>query len=250
MIKMNFRNAQFDYKPFPICYIPNFFDSETYRDLSGSYPDLSMFHKIHRGEKYSLSETNNKDFYSTFLKENPNWDSFYQYVKSKVFVEELLEFLKANHIDLGIKTKIWYMVDGKKVTKWTKAIAVLFKRKLMTSKFEFSALPANGGYVVPHTDSINKIITLVVSLYKDGEWNSAWGGGTVVNCPKDETKTYNQTNKTMPLEEMETLKTFPFEQNQCVLFIKTYDSWHSVAKMTGPDGSLRKTLTINIKSFN
>ena len=53
----------------------------------------------------------------------------------------------------------------------------------------------------------------------------------------------------MPLEDVETLKTFPFEENQCVLFVKTYNSWHHVAPMTGQDDApLRKTLTINIES--
>jgi hypothetical protein len=46
---------------------------------------------------------------------------------------------------------------------------------------------------------------------------------------------------------MEVIDTYEFMPNQGVVFIKTFNSWHSVRPMTGPDaGALRKTLTINI----
>ena len=50
-------------------------------------------------------------------------------------------------------------------------------------------------------------------------------------------------------DEMEVLHTYPFTPNQCVLFVKTFNSWHSVAPMRGPAGKLRRTLTINIEAL-
>jgi hypothetical protein len=46
---------------------------------------------------------------------------------------------------------------------------------------------------------------------------------------------------------MEVIDTYEFTPNQAVIFIKTFNSWHSVRPMTGVDSdALRRTLTINI----
>lgn len=251
-MKFNFDNAQFDYKPYPICYIPKFINENNYNQLANSYPDISKFANMGKygHVKYSLAEHYNPEFYQEFLKNNPTWNEFYNYVKSKQFVLDVLDFLKAHNIDLGIKKKIWFMKDGKIASsKWMKALACLFNRRVMSSKFEFSMLPANGGQVTPHTDSVNKTITLVVSFIKDGEWKKEWGGGTSVNDTKDDKQYYNQVNNVIPFEQVKEIKTFPFDPNQCVLFIKTYNSLHSVYPMNGPEGAMRKTATVCIKSF-
>ena len=49
---------------------------------------------------------------------------------------------------------------------------------------------------------------------------------------------------------MEIIDTFEFNPNQAVVFVKTFNSWHSVRPMTGKGSSLmRRTLTINIEEF-
>jgi hypothetical protein len=48
---------------------------------------------------------------------------------------------------------------------------------------------------------------------------------------------------------MEILETYPFQPNQAVMFVKTFNSWHSVRPMTGTGSkAMRKTLTINIEA--
>jgi hypothetical protein len=67
--------------------------------------------------------------------------------------------------------------------------------------------------------------------------------------PKDKTKIFNRVNSYLDFDQVEPMKTFPFEANQCLVFIKTNNSWHAVLPMTGDDPKiLRKTLTINIES--
>ena len=92
------------------------------------------------------------------------------------------------------------------------------------------------------------MITLVAAIVEDGEWDPAHGGGTEVMKPKDPAKTYNFLNKQLEFDEVETLKTFDFNPNQVVLFVKTFNSLHCVRPMTG-NGSqaMRRTLTINIE---
>ena len=242
----NLQNAQFYYEPFPICYVPNLLDKAEYEALRENYPDINLFeHKPVLGDKYSLSELNNKDNYHKFVSENPIWGKFFAKIKSKEFIEETLVFLKAHNIDMGIN-KFVYLPKRKKF-KNLRIIKLRQKQVTLTSRFEFSVMKANGGNITPHTDAPNKIITLVISFIGENEWNSEWGGGTDVLIPTDRTKLFNHVNKQMPFDKMEYVRTFPFNPNQLVLFIKTYNSWHSVTPIKGPETGLRKTLTINIE---
>ena len=110
-------------------------------------------------------------------------------------------------------------------------------------------LPAAGGYVIPHTDERSKIVTIVVSMMQDGEWDPTFGGGTDVNRPKDITRNFNWMNAKAEFDEMEVIDTFDFTPNQAVIFVKTFNSWHSVRPMQGNgSGAMRKTLTINIEA--
>ena len=59
------------------------------------------------------------------------------------------------------------------------------------TRFEFSMLPADGGSVMPHTESPGKIVTLVVSMVRRGRVGSGLGGGTDVNRPKDVRLAFN-----------------------------------------------------------
>ena len=58
----NWRNAAFDYEPYPICYIPQILGEADYRDLADSYPPLELFRFMPDvGDKYSLAFRNNPD---------------------------------------------------------------------------------------------------------------------------------------------------------------------------------------------
>ena len=111
-------------------------------------------------------------------------------------------------------------------------------------------LPADGGHVLPHTDSPGKIITIVVSMARPGEWDPSFGGGTDINRARDAKLKFNYVNRQAGFEDMEVLHTFEFRPNQAVVFIKTYNSWHSVRPMTVKGSPLmRRTLTIVVEEF-
>ena len=110
-------------------------------------------------------------------------------------------------------------------------------------------LPADGGYVIPHTDSPRQDRDAVVSMCGTDEWDPAFGGGTDVNRPKDVRLAFNRMNAQADFDEMEVLDTFEFTPNQAVVFVKTFNSWHSVRPMTRRRlAAMRKTLTINIEA--
>lgn len=66
--------------------------------------------------------------------------------------------------------------------------------------------------------------------------------------PKDITRSFNYLNKQLEFDEFETIKNFDYYPNQCLVFIKTFNSLHVVRHMKGYNSSLmRKTITINIE---
>jgi hypothetical protein len=246
---LSYDHLEFRYEPFPIGIAKPALADNLYRELVDSYPPQELFAYLPKvGHKYSLSEKYNGDAYNRFIKSNPPWREVHAWIKSDVFIPGVMAALKAHHIDLGQKP-----VSGtKRALKAMRNLARGRRRPLpprLSTRFEFSMLPADGGYIMPHTDSPSKIVTLIVSMARDGEWSPAFGGGTDVNRPKDVRLMFNRINNQAGFDEMEVLETFEFTPNQVVLFIKTFNSWHSVRPMTGNGSSLmRKTLTINIEA--
>ena len=82
------------------------------------------------------------------------------------------------------------------------------------ARFEFPMMPADGGCIVPHTDTTTKVISLVLPILRVGEWNPDHGGGTAIVRPRDITRSFNYVNRYMGFDEVETLATLPFEPNQ------------------------------------
>ncbi|MGN6720494.1 MAG: hypothetical protein ACTHLX_24275 [Candidatus Binatia bacterium] len=107
---------------------------------------------------------------------------------------------------------------------------------------------ADGGEVAPHTDTPKKIITLVLSMIREGEWDTRFGGALQINRATDNAYAFNLNNRIVPWDKVEVVDIISFVPNQCIIFVKTFNSLHSVRKMTQHDSSaLRKTVTITIQ---
>ena len=105
MLKLS--GPQFDYEPYPVCYVTDVLPPEMYRSLVESYPDKDLFKYMpNLGHKYSLSDINNPDKYYKFLSETPGWKAFYDYVKSENFIDNVLDMLTANNIDLVTRREL------------------------------------------------------------------------------------------------------------------------------------------------
>lgn len=166
---------------------------------------------------------NNQEQYHAFLQQTPLWQAFYQSVKAPSFVQAVKQALEAHGLD------------------------VLKYQKHLKTRFEFSILPADGGHIRPHTDIASKLVTLVVSMLPAAEdWDQRFGGGTDVLEPKAGQP--DLTDYQADWSCFNTVHTYPYLPNQCVVFVKTENSWHAVQPMTGQGSQgLRKTLTINIE---
>ena len=246
---LSFRNTNFIYEPYPIGEARNVFEKSLYDQLVESFPpqDLFAFMAYH-GNKYYLSEMNNPDAYHEYIRGSRPWLDFHQWIKREEFPGEILAMLCRHNIDLDVPP-----LDGNAPTAGASILERLRPRTRqprsgLSARFEFSMLPADGGFIKPHTDSPQKIITLVITILPPAEWNPAFGGGTEVLRPKDIKNNYNYKNKYLEFDDVETVSTFEFVPNNCVIFIKTFNSLHGVRPMKAGDPKLmRKTLTINIE---
>ena len=250
MIQLN--KTVFDYRPFPIGVISEAIAPNKYERLVNLFPPIELFqYKESLGNKYSLSEINNPEEYHKFIKSSKEWQEFYDYIKSAEFISSVINTLKDNNLKLGMENIPVKQKEGGGVSALISSVEdKLTKKPYLSSRFEFSMLKGNGGYLLPHTDSPSKVITLVVTICKKNEWDTSHGGGTDINDVVNEKKYFNYLNEQLKFEEVTTLKTVEFEPNQCMLFIKTFNSLHSVKPIKAPDDRLRKTLTINIEMNN
>jgi hypothetical protein len=242
-----FDRATFYYDPYPIGLISQVFERSYYRDLVGTFPALELFRFMqYHGDKYSLSELNHPRQYHDFLASTPCWKALHAYVKSPRFIPDVLGFLQRHEIDLNIPRDAFS--PARRSLRRTLLSLLGSRPKTLTSRFEFSAMPASGGSILPHTDSPQKLITLVMSMRDPAEWSDAYGGSTDVMRPKEPSKSFNFVNKYLSFDDVEVVRKMPFDENQCIIFVKTFNSLHGVLPMTGPANIFRRTLTINIES--
>lgn len=225
-MQLLFDNAKFRYTPYPIGIAKPIWDDVSYKALVDEFPpDELLLQYPFRNEtegykKYALNERLSKPYY-TYLEAHPIWGAFYLSIKGKEFPYFICKMLKGHGIEVT-PSHSW------------------------TTRFEFAGMPADGGYIAPHTDISSKAVTLVFSMLRPGDWNPAFGGGTDVLKPKDPHAKLESYRA--PLEVFEKVGTYEYTPNQCVIFVKNDISWHSVGPMTGKGSPLlRRTLTLNIE---
>jgi hypothetical protein len=248
----SYEHLQLRYEPFPIGLAKPIMDESTYNELVDNFPPPEMFVSLAKvGYKYTLSERFNRPVYEKFIRSRPIWREFHRWIKSDDFIRGVMNALRERYIDLGYDDSplpLW-----KRFRKGLKEIVHgridLSGNPPLQARFEFSSLPVDGGSVIPHTDAPGKVVTLVLSMLHEGEWNPTFGGGTDVNHPKDERLSFNYLNRQADFDDMEVVETYAFTPNQAVIFVKTFNSWHSVRPMTGAGSAgRRRTLTINIET--
>jgi hypothetical protein len=248
----SYDHVKFRYDPFPIALAKPIIEPGLYQLFVENFPPLALFESFEelgkKGRKYSLSEKENKKAYLDFVRSSPLWRDFHAWIKSAAFPYGVMEMLKQHDIDLDYR----YVPPARRLSRSVKNLArgrPSPRYVPLKARFEFSALPADGGHIVPHTDASTKIVTMIVSILREGEWDPSFGGGTDVNRPKQERHRFNRVNRLAGFEDMEVLDTYEFTPNQAVIFVKTFNSWHSVRPMAGRgSNALRKTLTINIEA--
>jgi hypothetical protein len=251
---LSFTNFTFEYLPYPVAVAQPILDPSLYAALVADFPQIEEFSVFNEayGKKWRLNETADLARYRAVLKKSAAYNSLYRYFKSDAFIRDTLHCFESNNIKLRLfeaqQSSSSRPVQLGRLGAWMDTVERKLRGRSLATRFEFSALPAHGGSIAPHTDAPNKIITLVISIAQEGEWDPAWGGGTDVLVPNDPRESYNFYNKYLAFDACTTIRTVPYVPNQCMLFLKTYNSLHCVKPTTGPEnGPVRKTLTVNIE---
>jgi hypothetical protein len=247
---LNYNSVKMRYEPYPLAVLRPALDAALYDELTLAYPATSLFAKMPKYDyKLTLSEKFNAEQYHKFIAQTPVWRRFHAWLKSDDFIRNTVKFLADNNVDLGLDEAF-----GSPMKRLGGSLSDIAKGRLpgrplsLRTRFEFSVLKADGGEVAPHTDTPKKIITLVLTMIRDGEWREEFGGGLDVNRATDPAYAFNQNNRIVPWDKIEVLDTIPFVPNQCTVFVKTFNSLHSVRKMTQTGSeALRKTVTIVIE---
>lgn len=255
---LNFESSEFRYDPYPIGFARHVLPTDLYQELVESYPELHQLIKREGlGNKYLLSEHDGRAF-RDFVAGRPAWREFYRYIKSPRFVRFMLEYLLRTNVDLALegipfeennllKSRMHRM--STKASRLIRQLATFWRsgQMYLTSHFEFGAFPGNGGSQYPHTDTPRKVISLVLSMVKEGEWDPDWGGGTAIVRPKDPKQNYNFVNRYLGFDDVDVIDAFPFAPNCCVIFVKTFNSWHAVMPIrASASEAIRKTVVINV----
>jgi hypothetical protein len=222
------------YEPFPIGVSRGVFEPDVYDQLVAAFPGPDLFaHRRDQGLKLTLSDLFvNPDEFHRFVDSSDLWGAVYQELRSPMFRRSVLELLREHGIDLSLLPR---QPEAEVPLRGT---------------MEFATMPAAGGHIVPHTDTAAKVVTLVFSMVQPDTWHADWGGGTDMLRATDPRKSFNYANTYLRFDETEVLRTFPYEPNQAVVFIKTFNSLHGVRPMTGPDDRIRRTLTVNLRRLS
>jgi len=131
------------------------------------------------------------------------------------------------------------------------------KRKiLVTTSYEFSTL-LNGAQLVPHTDSTNKIITMMM-YFPTTEQEGRDDLGTVFHKfsgnKKDQYENFNNQHYSADYypnfyNDAEDLYRIPFSSEGIYGFVKGSHSWHSLPTVKLDEGEFRRSLNINVYLF-
>jgi len=98
--------------------------------------------------------------------------------------------------------------------------------------------------VSPHTDSRKKLGTHIFYFNTDDDWNTAWGGETLVL----EGKLTTAANP--DFDEFSNAHAAPFLNNQSFFFKNTPNGWHGVKALTCPEGRHRRLFNVIIEHAN
>ena len=230
---INFNNFVFFYDPFPHCILNDFLEKTFYEEICREFPDLTYFEEVNnkKGEnkfsKYRFAN-NSKQIksFNKFVSSTYSIKKFLEYLNSDKFIISLNSFLLENQIDLRLRSKVKH--DVKNIIK------SLFSHS-SNIDFEFSAIPIENGYIMPHTDGPNKLVGFVIPIIDINDSYSAKNLGTKILRAKTNEYKFNYYNKTVPLADTELVRELPFEKNQMSLHVKTFNSLHGVGPIVNLD---------------
>jgi len=110
---------------------------------------------------------------------------------------------------------------------------------------EFSTL-GPGVFLPPHSDSPDKILTLV-HYFAPAGWEAAWGGATEVYQPADARQMFNFSNFFLSRDAVKSVASSPYRPNRLFFFVKNDRSWHGVAPLSQATALPRPSFNFSLR---
>jgi hypothetical protein len=242
---INLNNSEVYYKPYPYILFKDVFDDNFYKSLCSEFPNADELVKLdfdekrnqHKQDKFYLTNLN-KSFYK-LISSKKNTTNLYNLLKSHSFLTHLINFLNKNNLRINYNIKLGALSKIKKL---------IFKKIDFT--FEFSSMSTKNGFINPHTDGPNKILTLIIPIITDPRIKNIKNSGTNILQSLEDRYEYNFMNYAVPFESVRSIKEIPFLENQILMFIKTHNSLHSVGPMSDDINDNLMRNSINFCIYN
>lgn len=235
-------------KPFFIFEIENFLSNEQYEIIEQNFPIVQ--------KRELIDADNNKFFFD-------NYSNTYKSQKNNRCIQ-LLEKIFNDDFFLELYRKVQKEI----IISRKNSISTLYpffrkvrivkenKQKNFFEKFIYSNLKYTyqfsymykDGFIVPHTDSKAKILSIMLYFPKKDQENLKIGT-TFYNC---KIKNFNnkseifKENKDNFYKNVNDQLTLPFSKKNLYCFIKSDSSWHSVEKLDIPENDIRRSININL----
>tara|TARA_B100000795_G_scaffold46146_1_gene30306 strand:- start:5350 stop:6147 length:798 start_codon:yes stop_codon:yes gene_type:complete len=240
-------------EPFPICSVDNFLDSDHYKELYESFPSKDFFTNPNpdKGNKIALDARSQKVL--EYIDSHKVWKEFTQSINSSESSDFFKKLLNS-HIPKRNNFKDRKWITDTNFYKDAHDLERTEDANYIRYSFEFSYMK-NGSYIPPHTDSENKVISMIF-YFADPDFN--WSN---YDCGTSFFKTNNVKNsefkswESVHLEDKRLEKFYntysefhysEFKANKFLLFIKSDSSWHEVRTLELPDEITRKAFIVNI----
>lgn len=211
-------NADLISTPFPVAVYDNVIPQDIYEELVATFPgnpDLSDDRVgVTRYNKFYMSDRHQKRKFHEFMLGHPLWNELYEEIR------------------LNFKQMCYDALSPAGFPNPDYAYARTW------SNMEFSALPAEGGGLLPHPDAKKKVATAV--LFMEPDWKPEWGGAFEVLRRPDGAEEVDLA----PWDEVETVKVVEVKPCRIVFMQRTPISYHGVRPVNAPRS--RRSLTLNL----
>jgi hypothetical protein len=216
--KNSFRQNQ----PFPWYGFHNFLTTEGFQKLYQDFPSLELFEK-HEGLERVYGQRPHNRYYLAYD------TSIYNQI-----TRQDRGMIKQNDLPESWQIFIEELENSQDYQNFIKSL-------LEVSEFQIRYawhIGVSNSEVSPHRDAEQKIGTHIFYFNTSDDWNSAWGGSTLVLSGK--------STETMNPDFSDFTKLIPtqFVDNQSFLFKNTPNAWHGVKPLTSPESKYRRLFNV------
>ena len=222
LLKSFNKNSFIQNEPFPWYGFQDCLTSEGFQQLCQDFPSLKLFEK-HEGLERLYGQRPHNRYYLAY--ETSIYDQLDRQDKGVVRYQELPES--------------WQMFMDELETSqdYRDFIKSLFEVSDFQVRYAWH-IGVTNSEVSPHRDSQQKIGTHILYFNTSDDWDSAWGGSTLVLGGKS-TKTMNPN-----FSDFTTVMSTQLTNNHSFLFKNTPNAWHGVKPLNCPEGKYRRLFNV------